>query len=348
MHAARPIALVALLLVTAFAAAPAWAQSTALLGITGDDIGLVSDVEDGVRAGLAAAPGHEPVPADVSDLDEALLLIGCPTASPDCLSDLASVLDVDHLVYGRVMDTDDGPALSITCFDAAIGTWSFSSNVPLFDPADAARVAEDATRALLADAPVLVVTGPPGAVLVDGLERRALPTVIAADGVTTAWDVEALGAPVGVVRAPAGSGARVARVSPTVVSDTPAAGAHTGGSASTLRVTGWSLAGVTVGLAGATLAQRLAMGRTQRAFDRTRIQRDAHELADQGASQARTANTLLGFTLVTAAAAGTLLVLEYTGNGGESDTQATTPAQRASVGVMPTRGGAHGSVRWSF
>jgi len=339
-----PLALALWILVAALAcvAAPAAAQTTSLLGVTGDDVGLTTDVEEGVRAGLREAAGREAVPAGVGDLDEALMLIGCPTASPDCLSSLSELLAVESLVFGRVVESDEGLSLSLTGFDATAGTWSFSSNVPLFDGADARRIAEDATRALLEDAPVLVVTGPPGAVVLDRGVRRPLPTVIPANGVVSSWDVEVGDAVVGVVRAPAGGGARVARVQPEapapVVVDT-----DDGEAPSTLRITGWSLAGVSVVLSGATLAQGLATARTQRAFDRTRIQRDAHDLADQGASQARTTNTLLGFTVATTVAAGTLLVIDYTRGGEERDATA-----RPRFGVAPTRGGAHGALGWTF
>lgn len=323
-------------------AVPAAGQSTSLLGITGDDTDLAMDVEGGVLAGLHAAAGREVVPAGVGGLDEALMLIGCPTASPDCLSSLSELLAVDSLVYGSVVSTDDGPALSVTCFDAGAGTWSFSSNVPLFDRTDAGRIAEHATRALLDDAPVLVVTGPPGTAVVDRGVRRPLPTVLGADAATRTWDVVDTEGPVGTVVAPPGGGARVARVTPQPIVVEPPSSVDSD-PPSTLRITGWSLAGGSLVLTGATVAQGLATARTQRAFDRTRIQRQAVDLADQGASQARTTNTLLGFTVATSAAAATLLIIDYT-RSGETERGAASPR----FGVALRRGGAHGTVGWSF
>lgn len=216
-------------------------------------------------------------------LQNTLALIGCAAMTPQCLSELADVLDADYLLFGSTRAAASGTTVNLTLFEAATRAIQFTAAVdaPVPDPA---RRFHRSVRSLLRGQGVIVVDAggrnitvslddvPVDGLLISDVATGAhVLTLTYSDGRRTTQTVDM-------------DGPRIVRVVPSVPNQAPPGRAR--------RIAGYTLLGAGVAVAAGAVGSSLQVRDLQRQFDETTYQRRAQSIARQGDRSAATATGL--------------------------------------------------------
>jgi hypothetical protein len=285
-------------------------QTVAVMRIDGQAVpyNTLGQLSRAVSAGVLLAGHSVAESASDSTLNEVLLLIGCSTVTPECLSELATTFEAPLLVYGSARPMSGGVELQLTAFDSRVPRMVFSVALPIVDGLESSLV--EVTASLLADQGVaLVRSAEAGASLIDANgEVRSLPcwvtglsgepatyAVRLANGREIALSLEADGPTVQTVEARGRGRGTAASGSSAPMSATAIAGWATFG------------AGVATGAVATYFGVRT--NALQSDFDAELRQRQARELASDGLKSARATNIAVAVSAALVATGTTLLVV---------------------------------------
>jgi len=328
----------------------------------GADPKLAKQITQVIKSETRNNPHYKLVKQEDIALLDSLLLVGCEEPSPDCMAMLADTLKAQRLVYGRLVAVSELYDIEVNVYDLKLNKvvkrWNkrFTANtdaigffVKEMEEFLGDRVRAKPTRlritANVADAYVSL----------DGQRVGRTPYIneelspgkhaisVNREGFTV-WNYEATAEPgaeliLQAVLAKEGGGA-VALVTPPIDRangrpiETPPGGdgpVHPSPSHGDLTTFGWVGIGVGAALVAAGgVFGVLSLG-TMSDFDNTQIQRDAHDLRDQGETQATTANVLFALGAVSGVTGLVMIIAD----GGSESAPAAAPQPSAAVSVGP-------------
>lgn len=329
----------------------------------GADAKLARQITQVMKTETRNNPHYKLVKQEDIALLDSLLLVGCEEPNPECMGMLADTLKAQRLVYGRLVAVSDLYDIEVNVYDLKLNKvvkrWNkrFTANadaigffVKEMEEFLGERVRARPTRlrvtANVADAYVVLDGQRVGRTpyIDEALQPGKHKIVVTREGFSP-WEHEAEveagaelilraslsregGEPV-VVTPPNGGGqGNVGPVGPPLADDGPPKPTPSSGSLATF---GW----VGVGVGAALVAAGGVFGAlslsTRSDFDATQIQREAHDLRDQGKTQATTANILFALGAVSGATGLVLIVVD----SGDEKAPATAPAPTTAVSVGP-------------
>lgn len=341
-------------------ATPETTYSVAVLNVIaeGADPKLAAQITSVLKSETKRNPHAQLVKQEDIGLLDSLLLLGCEEPTMPCMGQLADYLQAQRLVYARLITVDDLYDIEVNIFDAKAGQvvkrWNkrFTANADAigFFVKEMEEFLGERTRLkptrlrVTANVPdaYLVLDGqrvgrtpyfsgelPPGKHRIEVVRDGYKPWVYdltAAEGSESILQASLeRAAPVaGQVNRPPSGPILPPSTTPAPIQVTP----EDRGSG-TLATLGWvSLGGGVVAASVGGIFGILASS-TESELNDTTLQRKAHELRDQGESQALTANIFYGLGGVLGV---TGLILIFADSGAEA------PASSVSVGPLDTSG----------
>jgi hypothetical protein len=321
-------------------------QTVTVVGIEGDDTvppSVLVDASIGALDGARLSGGI--VASDYTNvtLNDLVQLVGCSGVEYSCLREVAATLETDLLVFGWVTAGDPN-SLELTFFSTSGGDDGLVRTVELPQDGIADYIAVR-TQAFLDGNIVMTVVADSGHdVRVDGSSVGAPPVTLMNLGPGT-YDIE-------VVFEDGSRGSREVtmdavddylyeidpRSDRVAIGPGPSREPRERGESRPMRALGWTSVALGAGALGASVYFGSQVGQAQRDFDATPYQAEAAALADDGRKNARLSNISI------AAGAGLIgvgviaLVLDSRSDDAEPSTV---------VGISPTHGGAHATIRWT-
>ena len=313
---------------------------------------VAAEVSAVIRAEVDRNPAYALVKEKSDSLEDLLFGLGCEEPTAECMSVLAEALEVERIIYARLIATDELHDLTVNVFDYAnkrvVRRWSkrftpdreftvyFATQMQTFLGGQATPPTPTRLR---------VSSNVSGAmVYVDGVEVGPVPwrsariaagkkrVEVRAEGYTY-FDkefelLEGEDRFYNAVLKPLSS--VVVQPDPNEVPDFELRGR--------LITYGYVVLGMGVAILGTGGIFGYMAQRSQDRYDATNIERDAHELRNRGVNQATTANVLYGVGGVALAAGGLLIVAGFAElDEGESDTgTASIVASPDGLGVRWT------------
>lgn len=350
---------VALAAAVAFTATAAAAQTVTVVGFDGVGVApaLVNEATGGALDGASRVRGLDVTDYTDVSVSDAMQLLGCSEVDDRCMQEFSSMLGSRVVVFGALRFVG-GPVLDLTIYDGALARATVRSSLELPSTGVADFVAYHVTTFLSGGVVISVHAGiGEGEAFVDGVPIGSTPavtnrftpgphaiSVVFDDGREGQLQVDL--ATLGrydLTVAPEGRAGRRANEVAAGPSQTrtprPPRGPREPVDAR--RVAGWSAialgagAGVTAAVFGARVSE------SQRAFEDTPLQAEAHALAEEGRSDARITNAAIGAAAVLGVTGVVLLVTQR----GDADAE---QASRRGFDVAPERGGARAVLRLAF
>lgn len=119
------------LLCVALSAAPAAADTIAVLGVSGQGTrAFHSEVTDVLLEAASSNPELELVDRHDVTTEDALGLLGCSEPSIDCMNELAGTLEVDRVLAGSIEGQAGANELALYYYDAVIGDFLMNQRAP--------------------------------------------------------------------------------------------------------------------------------------------------------------------------------------------------------------------------
>lgn len=308
------------------------AQEVAVLRLTGDGIpwNQLGRLDEVLHAAADSSSLTSSDAAGSASLNEVLLLIGCSTVTPECLTELALTLEVDVLLYGSVRRGATGNEVVLGAWDARVPAFAFNATLPVMPELESQLVPVVASLLDGYGVAQIVDDDPASQVRLWDGSLRATPLWVTglSDSPQTVTVVRGDGREADLVLSATRAGVEVVSVDRFARRRGPAF--TTAGNA------GWVVLGSAVAPAAAAVALGVRTRSLQRDFAAEDRQRQARELADEGARSAELTNVMVG-TACGLAALGAVLVA--TGVDRQRDAErAGTSGRDARVRVGVDRG----------